>query len=369
MWYILFIIYELRHYLDAAGDGIGGDVEKKQILQQALIQLNKLLESELSAAPSGDLFAATTRLSDSSNLVTINSEQLGLEYTVFIQTWAPQKDISALISQIKSLPGKVLLFADFVNPIMAEKLQQNAILFVDCAGNAFIKSGKVNIFERYKKTSRLRQKRVRGRAFNAAGLKLIFAIFNQPQFLHASYRDISNKVNIALGSVGPVMDDLHASGYILDEGEKRLVNKKRLFERWVDGYLEKLRPKQIIACYSSNNENWWKNANPVDFHGVWGGEVIIAKSTPFMVPETISLYFSSQKKQDEFARYCGLEENEDGNICVYRSFWAPSYAGDDNADNLSPMIVYADIVDSINPGSWDVAKTFYGEAIAHLLQD
>ena len=36
---------------------------------------------------------------------------------------------------------------------------------------------------------------------------------------------------------------------------------------------------------------------------------------------------------------------------------------------LSPLIVYADIVDAINPGAWDVAKTFYGEAVAHLLQD
>ena len=33
------------------------------------------------------------------------------------------------------------------------------------------------------------------------------------------------------------------------------------------------------------------------------------------------------------------------------------------------MIIYADIVDAINPGSWDVAKTFYGEAIAGILED
>jgi len=33
------------------------------------------------------------------------------------------------------------------------------------------------------------------------------------------------------------------------------------------------------------------------------------------------------------------------------------------------MIIYADIVDSINPGSWDVAKTFYGDAVADLLKD
>jgi len=274
-----------------------------------------------------------------------------------------------MISQFKSLPSPAILFADFTNPVMAAKLRQRSITFVDCAGNCSFKSDQFNIFVKGRKTSNLRNKRVRGRAFNSAGLKLIFAVFNRPQFLNASYRDISNKINIALGSVGPVIDDLYTSGYILDEGERKLVNKKRLFERWVDGYLEKLRPKQIMACYTSDDENWWKDASPADFHGVWGGEVIISKSTPFIEPDGISLYFTSDVKHKDFARKYGLREDEDGEICIYKSFWSPSYAGDENADGISPMIVYADIVDSINPGAWDVAKTFYGESIAHLLQD
>ena len=64
----------------------------------------------------------------------------------------------------------------------------------------------------------------------------------------------------------------------------------------------------------------------------------------------------------------GLIEDEDGEICIYRSFWSPSFAGNEDS-GLSPLIIYADIVDSINPGNWDVAKTFYGEAVADLLQD
>ena len=117
-------------------------------------------------------------------------------------------------------------------------------------GNLHIKDKQLNFFVKGKKSLNLRSKRVRGRAFNTAGLKLIFAIFSQPKLLYATYRDISNEVKIALGSVGPVMDDLYASGYILDDGQRRLVNKNRLFERWVDGYLEKLRPKQILSCYT-----------------------------------------------------------------------------------------------------------------------
>jgi hypothetical protein len=343
-------------------------VEKKQILLDALKQLNDFARDEMKLALNDNVFSLSSQGNGNQpvTLVSGNAESI---YTVFVQPWAPQKDINALISQIKSMPAKAILFADFVNPVMAEKFRQRSIPFVDCAGNLSIKDKHFNFYVKGKKISRIRNKRVRGRAFNAAGLKLIFAVFNQPKFLHASYRDISNKINIALGSVGPVIDDLYASGYILDDGERRLVNKKRLFERWVDGYLEKLRPKQILACYTCDDKSWWKNADPAQFHGVWGGEVIVAKATPFMMPETISLYFLSDVKQKEFADYYGLRKDDEGEVCVYKNFWSPSYAGDDNINGLSPMIVYADIVDSINPGSWDVAKTFYGEAVSHLLQD
>ena len=338
-------------------------MEKKQILKEALSRLNGFATDKLAEGQQCDLNGKLE------SLPVLNIGNTDQSYRVFVQPWAPQKDIGALVAQLKSLPEKSILFADFVNPVMAEKLRQRSIAFVDCAGNLSIKNKQIDWYVKGKKRQKLAGRHVRGRAFNTAGLKLIFAVFNQPRFLNMSYRDISNKVNIALGSVGPVIDDLYASGYILDEGQRRLVNKRRLFERWVDGYLEKLRPKQIMQCYSCEDENWWKKAEPMKFLGLWGGEVIIAKPTPFMVPETITLYFSSDTKHREFADHYGLKKDNDGDICIYRSFWSPSYAGDDNVDGISPMIIYADIVDSINPGSWDVAKTFYGEAVASLLDE
>jgi len=349
-------------------------MEKKQILQEAFKHLNDYARQEKRLTEDDEYFSMVSgmhvnadvlkmRVSDGDQAVAVS------DYSVYIQPWAPQKDINTIITQMKSLPKPALLFADFVNPVMAEKLRRRSIEFVDCAGNLHIKSGEISAYVKGRRLPQLRSKRARGRAFNSAGLKLIFAVFNRPEFLQASYRDISKKVNIALGSVGPVMNDLNLSGYILDEDGKRLVNKRRLFERWVDGYLEKLRPKQIMACYTCDDENWWKKADPFEFHGVWGGEVVVAKSTPYMMPETISLYFLSDVKQKKFAEKYRLREDEEGEICVYKKFWSPSYAGDDNEDGISPMIVYADIVDSINPGSWDVAKTFYGEAVAGLLED
>ncbi|MCG6937721.1 MAG: hypothetical protein LJE83_06050 [Gammaproteobacteria bacterium] len=341
-------------------------MEKSQILQQGLKQLNDFVRTEKNLPLNENLFIQVVDDIDDHGAITINNNDSGLSYTALLQPWAPQKDINALITQIKSLSSNVLLIADFVNPVMAEKFRRRSISFVDCAGNLFIKDNNSNYYVKGKKPSCLRARRVRGRAFNTAGLKLIYAIFNHPKLLHATYRDISKIVKIALGSIGPVIDDLHASGYILDDGQRRLVNKKRLFERWVDGYLEKLRPQQILACYTSDNENWWKNARPAEFDGMWGGEVTVAKSTPFMMPETVTLYFSSDEKHRNFADHYDLKMDDNGEICVYKTFWPQQTQT--NAE-ISPMIMYADIVDSINPGNWDVAKTFYGEAVAHLLYD
>ena len=248
-------------------------MEKEKILQEALAQLNSFFSNKLNLG-SGEPICSITGSADD-GVLTIKHDEIGLSYVIVAQPWAPQKNIDALITEVKSNASLTILLADFVNPVMAEKFRRRSVSFVDCVGNLFLKDKNFNYFVKGKKPSNLRTRRVRGRAFNTAGLKLIFAMFNQPKLLHATYRDISKEVNIALGSVGPVMDDLYASGYILDDGQRRLVNKNRLFERWVDGYLEKLRPKQIMSSYTATDDDWWKVADPAEFNGVWGGETVI----------------------------------------------------------------------------------------------
>ncbi len=357
---------------------------KNEIVRNSLKQLNAYARSQLKLAPDDNFITLSDSVVEqdidgqygqSLDTVAIkyaNDFASGLTsesasiYPALIQPWAPQKDIDALIKQMKLMPAGAILLADFVNPVMAEKFRRRSISFADCAGNLSFKNKRFDFYVKRKKRPHLVAKRTRGKAFNSAGLKLIFALFNQPELLHATYRDLSKKVNIALGSVGPVMDDLFNSGYILDDGQRRLVNKKRLFERWVDGYLEKLRPKQLVSCYSASNDDWWKKASPETFSGMWGGDVFIAKSTPFMIPETLSLYFPTDDNYRKFADYYELSNDDNGDICVYKSFWSTAIQ---KHDGISPMVMYADIVDSINPGNWDVAKTFYGEAVSALLKE
>lgn len=284
---------------------------------------------------------------------------------VCLQSWAPQQNFSALLKRLKSVSGEAILLADFINPVMAEKLREKSIQFVDCSANMLLHRQGLDVFQQGNADVRLSQKRVRGRVFNPAGLRLLYAFFTRPELLNVSYRSIASEVGVALGSIGPVFDELLHSGYLAEQDDgKYLLNKKRLFERWVDAYLEKLRPRQLQGSYRSLANDWWKSVKITDYDMQWGGEVVIARQTPFLLPDTITIY-SQHDNIEPLLTNCPLQPDGEGDVIIYRAFW-PNVTGE---ENVKPMIAYADLLDSVDPANWEVAKTFYGEAVADFLKE
>ena len=336
-------------------------MKKTQILKQTLGHLNRIAEQ----AGMSPYLAEEAQVDGGESVVALVSVQG--RFNVRLQAWAPQQDFSVLLQRVKSLPADALLLADFVNPVMAEKFRQKSIAFIDCAGNMNLRTHGLHVFTRGNRDVRVLQQRSKGRAFNPAGIKLLYAFFNAPALLNASYRTIASEVNVALGSIGPVLDDLQASGYIADiDGEKSLVNKPRLFERWVDAYLEKLRPGLLLGRYQSPANNWWQSVEVKQYGALWGGEITVARQTPFMLPEQASVYLCADELES-FVQDCQLQPEADGDVTLYQAFNC-RVGLTDESESVNAMIVYADLVDSIDPGNWEVAKTFYGDAIADLLK-
>ncbi len=334
------------------------DKNKTQILKKTLIHLNaRMTILHLS------LYRICNNIDDGEAVVVLMNDTF--KFTAYIQSWAPQQDFLSLLKRLNGVSGNVLLLADFVNPVMAEKLRQQCINFVDCAGNMCLQTKALDVFVNNNKDMRQMHRHNKGRVFNPAGLKLLYAFFNAPELLNASYRSISNEVGVASGSIGSVLENLQLSGYVAEKDNRKwLVNKKRLFERWVDAYLEKLRPKQMLGRYHATEIDWWKNIDIKRYRAQWGGEVVIARQTPFMQPENITIY-SSNDNIEAFLQDSQLQLDMEGEVALYQAFWLH----DIDKENVNPMIIYADLVDSVDPGNWDVAKTFYGEAIADLLTD
>jgi hypothetical protein len=101
-----------------------------------------------------------------------------------------------------------LLVSHYINPVMAEKLKENDINFIDTAGNAYINAGPVFIFVKGNKAEKSSVAPSKGKAFTRSGLKMIYALLCDKNLLNRPYREIAGASGIALGTVGQVIDNL-----------------------------------------------------------------------------------------------------------------------------------------------------------------
>jgi len=300
-----------------------------------------------------------------------------LRFTAEVKRWAQQANIGVLINQIKQLPGRGILIADYVNSKMADQLRKRDVPFIDAAGNAYINEKPLYIFIKGNK-NRARNEmahaigggQTRGRAFQPAGIKMLYALIRTPKLVKAPYRDIVNITGVALGTVGKVFDDLKQSGYLIghDRKHQQLTNKKQLLTKWVDAYLEKLKPKLFLGTFSAENEYWWKDLVNIEEYGArWGGEVAAAKLTGYLKPEKITVYLSKIGGQELLAKN-RFRKDPSGNIQVYRAFWEADESSGFNCKNIvDPMIVYADLLVTGDPRNLETARMLYDKELAGFI--
>lgn len=288
-----------------------------------------------------------------------------LRFVACVKKWVPQANFGALVEQVRQLPGKGMLVADHVNPAMADRLRALDIPFIDTAGNALIDEKPLHVFIKGNRPARPPAMQSRGRAFKPGGLKIVHALLNQPALLNASYRDIAETAGVALGTVGQVLQDLKQGGFLLEpkKMQRRLAQKKRLFDRWVEAYLESLKPKLLVGRYTSDQADWWKAVDISKYSAVWGGEVAVAKTTRYMAPQKITVYLD-QEGPSLLPSEMRLRKDDAGEIALYRMFW--KHRGGELAD---AMVVYADLVGSVDPRNIEVARVFYGEKVDQLMSN
>lgn len=302
-------------------------------------------------------------------------------FTAELKRWAQQANLGALANQIQTLPKKGMLVADYVNPNMADKLRELDIPFIDTVGNAyinelplyiFIKGLKANVKGHYIVPATAVIKG-RGRAFQAAGIKMLYAFMRDPELVKAPYRDIVNITGVAQGTVGWVINDLKQGGYLVgrDKQHRRLTNKKHLLDKWVDAYLEKLRPKLFLGTFATENEYWWKELDNkiVDYGARWGGELAAAKLTGHLKPEKITIYLPKEG-DNKLLIDNRFRKDPNGNIEVYRAFWG---ADEDDRikfnDIVDPIIVYADLLAAGDPRNLETARILYDKKLAGFIEE
>ena len=175
-------------------------------------------------------------------LLTVNSTQFIVESKSAVRT-SNQGFILSQLEELKNNSSRpIILIAEYISKKAAQKLKERGINYIDVAGNAFIKHKDLTIFVEGQKNAK-KDKTNQSRAFQETGLKIIFHLLNKPENLQDSYRRISERADVSVGSVSNVMAELEALNYLLKTSNKRVLkNKRELLERWVVDFNATLRP-------------------------------------------------------------------------------------------------------------------------------
>lgn len=292
----------------------------------------------------------------------------------YVKRWAQHANLGALIDRIQSLPMKGILVADYVNPKMAVKLREQQVQFIDTFGNAYLDVPPIYVFitgkHKLKQKGWLKERS--NRAFHQSGLKVIFALLCRPELVSSPYRDIAEAAGVALGTVSWVINGLNEAGFIVKYGRsrsRRLTDYKRLLDRWVETYPEKLRPKLHIGNFHATDPHWWNDFDIQKFHGYWGGEIAATHYTQYLRPAVATIYIASEEKSRflTHTRLRGVKDNvvdEVGTVKLYQVFWSDTvfpFTEIAEPELVPPVLAYADLISTADPRNREVARVIYDQ--------
>lgn len=295
-------------------------------------------------------------------------EGVNKPFEAYVKSNLTQQNVSSVIyelsqvqSQAKPEPSKILI-APYINPNLMDKLREAKVPCIDSAGNAFIQKQPVYVFVKGNKPTSEATLIKKGRAFQYAGLKVVFALLQNPALIQQTYREIAECSGVALGGVGGILDDLMQQGYIRMRGKnRRLQDRKGLLTRWVEEY-PILKQKHLLGSFTTDNPLWWKDVDIASFEGVWGGEIAAEIYTRYLQAKDGAV-FIPQEKMAALMKSAHLKKRQSGDndaICIelIEPFWIkqPEHTEGDLAPAL---LVYADLIHSKDARNLETANRIY----------
>lgn len=265
------------------------------------------------------------------------------------------------VSRENNLP--IILITRYIPGEIAKEYVAEGVCYLDVAGNCNIRQRKLMLLIEGKKIERI-GKVNQPRAFQEAGIKLIFQFLVDPEKTQLPYRDLAGLANISLGSVGMIMQELIDLNFILKTKQtKRLKNTKDLLNRWITAYHDVMRPrllKKQMRFISQESYNKWTDINLEQTISLtfWGGEPGAHLLTGYLHPGIFTIY--TDRNWQSF-KDIGLVPDENGKVEVLEMFWKKeTYAG------VPPLLVYADLMSSGSDRNVETAKWIFDNELQYI---
>lgn len=260
----------------------------------------------------------------------------------------------------------IILIADYISKEAASQLKERGFNYIDTAGNAFISKDDLMIYVEGQKR-RTAQLTNQSRAFQEAGVKIIFHLLSESENLQHSYREIAKSVGVSLGSVSNVMAELEELNYLIKTKDKRVFkNKEELLERWLVEFNTVLKPRIIrsrMKFIDSDIALNWRNLllNQKQGKILWGGEPAGGILTNNLRPQEFTIY--SNLELPEIAKTLRLVPDKTGNVEVCQKFWK----NDDIDQNITPaLLIYTDLMNSGYGRNVEIANQIFENELQHI---
>jgi hypothetical protein len=331
---------------------------EENILDQAVLQLKEKTGLEISFRRDQEKYDAVLKIDD-------------MQFIVEAKKYITRENSGAIKSVLKNIKVyenlPVILITDYMPNNVGEEYFQEKINYLDTAGNCYINYKK--FFVRIEGQKRNKpEKTNQSRAFQEAGLKILFLLLSEPKSINFTYRELAGRAGVALGSVAHVMRELtDLNFYMTTKNGKFLKNKEELLKRWVISYHDVLRPRLVQKKMKFTNGslmNWQdiplKNSDDIV---LWGGEPAAALITNYLFPEKYTIYTDGIWRS--LIRDLGLAPAEDGQIEVLKMFWKDQEIYHDKP-TVPALLVYADLIGSGIGRNIEIANIILKDELSHL---
>lgn len=254
--------------------------------------------------------------------------------------------------------GPILLVANHISGPMKEELRKAKINYVDAAGNIFIDEAPILLYVDGIKSKPIKEI-YKNRAFTKTGLRVVFAFLEEPELINVSYRNIAERLEVAIDTVHNVLNGLKELGFMINITKKKnkLVNLKQLLDRWIQEYDIKLKPDLFLGSFRFAGkvgfDNWQEMK--LDTPALqWGSEPAGNLITNYLRPGELTLY--TGKNKIEVMKDLKLVPDPKGNVKLYQKFWNER---DQDKKYVPEILVYTDLLNHGDSRNAETAQRIY----------
>ena len=301
---------------------------------------------------------------ESNSIARIKEER----FIVDVKPEITQGNKGIMLQQLKDASREeklpVLLITKYIPSAIAKSFVEEGINYIDAAGNCNIQHNSILLIVEGKKIERLPRTN-QPRAFQEAGIKLIYCLLVNPDNINKSFRELSELSQISLGSVSTIIQELVDSKFLLKTKNKKVLkNKIDLLKRWVIAYNDVLRPKLFVKRMNFINKSEYLNWSSLNLPSVsektlWGGECAAGIMTKNLTPANFTIY--TYATWQSLGKFLKLIPDENGKIEILRLFYEA-----EEGNTVSPLLTYADLMGSGDSRNMETAEIILNDELQYL---